>query len=157
MYEHVIRIPQLVRVPEAFGGTKARRAADWLWVNVDLAPTLLEFAGLAPPECDGLSARAALTGGAGAASRDYVIGQYYGKRGWVNPIRMIRTRDAKLVRYLGRGEELYDLAEDPDELANRADDPRFAARKRELGAELDRWIAEHADPFYSLGTTLPGS
>lgn len=43
-------------------------------------------------------------------------------------------------------EELYDLAKDPGQIRNVADDPAYAEAKRELRALLDRWMAETADP-----------
>ncbi len=41
--------------------------------------------------------------------------------------------------------ELYDLAADPWELRNVADDPRFAKEVRELAGVLDSWIQESDD------------
>jgi len=153
MYEHVIRIPATIRLPARLGGPGPRRVKDALFVNVDFVPTLLDLAGLAPIDCHGRSARPLLTGEGEARPREYVIGQYHGNRDWFQPIRMIRTRELKWVRYRGHGEELYDLREDPDELVNRAADPAYAARRRELEAELDAWIARHGDPFHSLEPT----
>jgi len=109
----------------------------------------------------GASLKPLLTGGS-LKPREYVIGQYYSKQKWVNPIRMIRTAEFKYNHYILHGEELYDLKNDPDELINLADDPGYADRKKELKGVLDRWIKENDDPFYSLHSTdragrrLPG-
>ncbi len=43
-------------------------------------------------------------------------------------------------------EELYDLEKDPAQLDNVADQPQYADVKPKLRAELDRWMAETADP-----------
>ena len=43
-------------------------------------------------------------------------------------------------------EELYDLAADPFELTNRADDPALEKVLAELRGELDRWRTDTADP-----------
>ena len=53
------------------------------------------------------------------------------------------TARFKYNRYIDHGEELYDLV----------DDPGRAEIKQELVAELNRWIRENHDPFYSLSTT----
>lgn len=43
-------------------------------------------------------------------------------------------------------EELYDLAQDPGETVNLAGKPEYAAIRQRLRADLDRWMAETADP-----------
>jgi uncharacterized sulfatase len=43
-------------------------------------------------------------------------------------------------------EELYDLADDPEETRNVADQPEYARAKAELRAALDRWMTQTADP-----------
>ena len=43
-------------------------------------------------------------------------------------------------------EELYDLTNDPGQLDNVADKPQYAEAKKELRADLDRWMAETGDP-----------
>ncbi len=42
-------------------------------------------------------------------------------------------------------EELYDLANDPDELKNVARDPAHVVALRDLRAKLDRWLADYPD------------
>jgi N-sulfoglucosamine sulfohydrolase len=44
------------------------------------------------------------------------------------------------------GEELYDLRKDPDEIANCADDPAYAAKKGELSTQLMKVLTEAKDP-----------
>ena len=44
------------------------------------------------------------------------------------------------------GEELYDLKQDPDQTKNRAADPAFAERKRELAGRLLQILTEAQDP-----------
>jgi len=148
MYEHMMRIPMTVRYP---GGKPSQ--SDYNWVNVDTVPTLLELAGAEAPDCDGQSAAPIVTGKGRIPKRDAVIGQYYGKQTWVNPIRSIRLDGWKYNLYTDWGEELYDLNSDPEEIVNLADDSKHASRKRKLRRQLDRWIAENDDPFYSFETT----
>lgn len=85
--------------------------------------------------------------------REFVIGEYYSKQKWVNPIRMIRTEKFKLNRHIKWGDELYDLEKDPNELTNLADNPKLAAIKDKLGMKLDEWIKQNSDPFESLKPT----
>jgi len=150
MYDQMVRIPLMIRVPGQFGGIKPCRISKMDVVNVDLFPTLLDFCDIDEIECDGISLKPTLTGSSGQKKRDFVIGQYYGKQDWVTPIRMLRTKEFKYNKYLHLGEELYDLKSDPDELVNLADNPKYAVIKNELAAMLDGWIETNDDPFYSL-------
>jgi len=43
-------------------------------------------------------------------------------------------------------EELYDLAKDPHQIENLADDKNYAAAKKKLQKRLDDWLKETADP-----------
>jgi len=167
MYEHMVRVPLVIRMP----GREASVSA-FPTVNVDLVPTLAEIALTeapappAPPATDGVSLVPLLRGegeGQGQApGREFVIGQYYSKQRWVNPIRMIRTRRHKYNLYSVHGEELYDLERDPSELHNAAPDGAYAEIKAELAETLAAWMAENGDPFDSLcpttreGEALPG-
>lgn len=151
MYEEMVRVPLVIRLPTP--KSRGPRRVDSLTSNVDLFPTLLDFAGVAIPDCQGLSLKQGLLGEAGFPEREYVVGQYYGKQKWINPIRMIRTRRWKYNLYLHEGEELYDLANDPHEVHNLADDPSRRGLKRDLRAELDRWMVGHDDPFYTYTLT----
>jgi len=153
MYEHMVRIPLMIRIPERFGGKRHRRVTDVDVVNVDIAPTIRDLCSLSPAECDGISLVPLLTGSGRQKKREFVISQYYSKQRWVNPIRMIRTRDFKYNRYIRHGEELYDLKNDPHELKNLVNDPKYADVKADLSRKLDRWIKDNDDPFYSLETT----
>jgi len=150
MYEHMVRIPLMIRVPGKFTGVGPRRVKDIDVVNVDIAPTIREFCGLPEMKSHGISLAPLLTGSKDYKPRQFVISQYYSKQRWVNPIRMIRTQDFKLNRHIRWGEELYDLKNDPHELRNLANDPAYAAVKRDLAQKLDEWIENHEDPFYSL-------
>ncbi len=150
MYEQLVRVPLMIRVPQRFGGIRPCRITDFDVVHVDFFPTLLDFCGIAPAQCDGISLKPILTGAKSQKKRPFVVGQYYGKQQWVTPIRMLRTAEFKYVKYLNDRNELYDLKNDPHELVNLADDPRYAAIENKLAAMLDNWIQTNDDPFYSL-------
>jgi choline-sulfatase len=153
MYEQMVRIPFIIRIPEKLGGASPKHVSDLNVVNVDFVPTLLDFCGISPYNCDGISLKPILTGKRNQQKRDFVISQYYSKQKWVNPIRMIRTPDYKFNRYIFHGEELYDLKNDPDELVNLVHHPAYQKIKKQLSDELDIWIIKNNDPFYSLKPT----
>lgn len=163
MYEESLNMPFLMRYPEkiAPGSTN-----DDVIVNVDFAPTLLDFAGVdAPAHLQGRSFAAATLGESPA---DWPTSMYY--RYWMHrdgahlcPAHYgVRTRTHKLICYyndpldqLGANGptdpiewELFDLEADPLEVDNVIDDPAQAAVVAELKAELARLQAELADTPY---------
>ena len=152
MYEELVRIPLVISWP---GRIRAARS-DALVSLIDLLPTLCDLTGVPPPAgVDGLSLRPVLTPSPRSALRvrEMVFAEYYGKQSWRVPIRMVRTARWKYVRYLGYGEELYDLDADPGELRNLAGEASAAAERARLARELDEWIRRTADPFPKLTTT----
>lgn len=126
-YEEAVRVPLILRLPGVFEGGETREGLVEL---LDLAPTLLEVAGIeAPP--------ARLQGHSLTDPdfrRDFVFSEYYNS--WTHGDAygsMIRTEDEKLVVYHGTNQgEYYDLGEDPDEFVNRFADPEKADRVRLL-------------------------
>ncbi|OVE77882.1 hypothetical protein BVX99_01340 [bacterium F16] len=151
MYEHMMRVPLMIRLPKGTNGGRRIDTADA--VNVDLVPTIRELVDLPKKSTHGLSLAPLLTKKGNYEAREFVVGQYYSKQKWVNPIRMIRTKDYKLNRHITWGDELYDLKNDPHELTNRADDPKYTKIKKDLGNKLNQWIKDHKDPFYSFAPT----
>lgn len=151
MYEELIRAPLLIRGP----GLASGQVRHELVTLADLLPTVCDLAGLTAPDgLYGRSLRPLLSGAApGRAWRDAVIGQYHGKQRWACPIRMIRTATHKLTVYRTGERELYDLAVDPDELRNLAGQPHAAPLEAALARRLERWMADHNDPFYRLEAT----
>ena len=153
MYEEVVRVPLVIAWP---GRIRPARS-DALVSLIDLLPTLCDLTGVpAPNGVDGLSLRPVLEPRAVDPTtkvRDTVFAEYYGKQSWRVPIRMARTTRWKYVRYLGYGEELYDLTADPGELRNLAREPSAAPDRMRLARELDDWIQRTADPFPGLTTT----
>jgi arylsulfatase A-like enzyme len=105
-----------------------------------------------PDRIDGLSIRPILEQRTPSVRTSLVV-EYYGKQAWRVPIRMLRTPRWKYVRYLGYGEELYDLSTDPGEVRNLAGDAAAASERSRLAGELDAWIQRTADPFPTLTVT----
>ncbi len=150
MYEELVRIPLAISFPPR---VPLGKRMDQLVVHVDLLPTLCDLADLPTPKRIHGRSLISLLESKRAQWRDYVIGEYYSKQRWVNPIRMVRTTRWKYTRYRKWGEELYDLRNDPGELNNLASREPHAPTKRKLRDILDEWIQNTADPFESLSPT----
>lgn len=155
MYEHMVRVPLIIQPPKNMASLPAGMSTAFPTVNVDLAPTIADYAGATIGKTDGISLKPLLSSDSTPEEREFVVGQYYSKQEWVNPIRSIRTKSFKYNRYLPQGEELYDLETDPHELNNLADHPDFAATKAELRKKLDQWMTDNDDPFESQQATRP--
>ena len=158
MYENSIKVPFLASHP---GRIPHGQATAQMCSAVDFMPTLLAYAGVDYPEAlhygrPGRSFAGLLEGAASLARDRVVIYDEYGAT------RMIRTADWKYVhRYPAAGipagpNELYDLVNDPDERANRIDDPAQQPRIRELRGLLEEWFAEQVSADQD-GRTLPVS
>jgi N-acetylglucosamine-6-sulfatase len=118
-YEESIRVPLVLRWDAA--AWPAGTAPDALVLNIDLAPTMAEAAGL-EIEADGRSLLPLLDGRAVGRREDFLIEHLEG----TNPIPTfcaVRSDAWKHVRYATGEEELYDLERDPAELDNLAGEP----------------------------------
>ncbi|MBI5833700.1 MAG: sulfatase-like hydrolase/transferase [Armatimonadetes bacterium] len=137
LYEHSIRVPLLVRGP----GIPVGHRVDELCYQHDLYPTLLELAGIEPPEPPGFRSLLPLL--AGAPGYDTVTCSY------AQCQQMAKDRRHKLIRYRpvhGRGSDyrqVFDLAADPLEQTNLAGSPELAEVEARLESHL---VWEPAEP-----------
>jgi arylsulfatase A-like enzyme len=137
-YDESLRIPLLVRYPKLGGKGKA---IDPLTLNIDLAPTLLDYAGVAVPKAmQGRSWRPLLEGRAGDWRKAFFYCYFYENNFRVPTVTAVRSETAKLVKYPGHDEwtELFDLGKDPYEVKNLNKDPGAAALRKDLEAEYER-------------------
>ena len=156
MVEETMRIPLLLAGPCIPGG----RQSDTLIGNVDLAPTLLELAGVKTGQVmQGRSAAGDLRGTAQAPFRERLMVAHYGLH---VPIlqRGLYWKNLKYVIQPDGFEELYDLLSDPCEMTNLAlGDPRppdLAVMRRYLSEEM--FMLQDEDPrLRGLEKVLRGS
>jgi len=138
MYEESLRMPFLVRWPEVIrpGGVNAD-----LVQNIDVAPTILELAGLpAPSSMQGRSLLPLLRGERPPGWRRSIYYQFFEDDGAHRVPRHygIRTDRYKLIHYYLLGEwELFDLQNDPSELQSLYGRPGHEALTRDLTLQLD--------------------
>jgi arylsulfatase A-like enzyme len=112
-------------------------------LNLDLAPTLLDLAGVAIPQSmQGRSWRPLLTGDATAANwRTAFFYEYFFERGFNIPtVLAVRTDNAKLIKYPGHDDwtELFNLSADPYETKNLVADPAAKELLTKMQAEFDK-------------------
>ena len=134
LYEESLRVPLLVRYPRLF---PKGLVVDELALNIDLAPTFLDLAGVpVPREMQGASWKELAAGRKPAGWRQSFLAHYYKELGDVPTCHALRTKTHKLVKYpnLPAFTEVFDLTADPYEIKNLAADQELTGR---LEAELE--------------------
>ena len=139
-YEESMRIPMLARWPE---GLEKPARVDGMVANIDVGPTLLDAAGVAPVETmDGQSFLPLMRGDAASGTwRDQLLYEYYWERNYPQTptTHALRAADGfKYIRYYGvwDTDELYDLNTDPHERQNLIADPQHAQRVTRMNEQL---------------------
>ena len=136
MHEPSIRVPTSLRYPQKI---KAGTIRDEMVLDVDIAPTLLDLAGVKIPErMQGRSLMNLARGDVGNWRKDWLYHFYeYPKPGYVQPHRGIRTGRYKLIHYyLTQKYELYDLHADPGEIRNVYGAKEYATVQGQLWKRL---------------------
>jgi arylsulfatase A-like enzyme len=137
-YEESIRIPFIVRHPGIISDP-GRRASQMV-LNIDLAPTLLDLAGLPPPaSMDGESFAPILQNRHVRGRRSWLYEYFMDYPYAVPETRAIRTERYKYIEYEGkRAAELFDIVADPREMNNLYRTPEGQALLPELKKALER-------------------
>jgi arylsulfatase len=149
-YEPSVHVPLAISWP----GHIPARQIEGLVELIDIAPTLLEAAGL--PVYGGMQGKSRwqlLTGGGTSTGTTDVYCEYYNAMPWHREphlpfATMLRTETMKLIISHGdkRG-ELYDLVADPGETANLWDRPGMLAARCDLLQQLCDRMAFTVDPL----------
>ena len=144
MYEESFRTPMMLRYPELI---KTARDSEDLLMTIDIAPTLLELAGVqVPADMQGESFLDVLKGGKG--QRDLLYYHYY-EDGIHNVSPHFGVSDGryKLIRFYNKVNawELFDMQEDPDELKNVYDDPAYREIRNGMMEKLTEEVLQQED------------
>jgi arylsulfatase A-like enzyme len=165
MYEPSLRVPMIVRAP----GARRGATHELMTLNIDIAPTILDYADIPlPPTMQGRSMRPLLAGAAPVDWRKSIYYSYY-ENSWVlsgkgldarsdpsfqfftphriGPHRGVRTATHKLIHYYAEGDywELFNLERDPNELQNLYGQAEVAPVQAELARELERLRRQYGD------------
>ncbi len=133
MYEESLRTPFMMKYP---GKIQPGIHVDEMVVNIDFAPTLIDYAGIAvPKDMQGKSFKGLLENSS-VLQKDWRKAMYYHYYEYPEPHRVaphlgIRTDRYKLIRFYGAVNkwELFDLQNDPHEMKNLIDD---ASQKNQI-------------------------
>ena len=142
-YEESSRIPMAIRYPQLI---KEPRVDDHLVANIDIAPTLLDLAGIESEGMDGLSLAPLLRGESNPSWREDLL-----LEGWpINvayvgnspPFQAVHRGDAVYVETENDTPELYILSADPYQLVNEVDNPEHADLLSEMRRRLEAYRLE---------------
>jgi choline-sulfatase len=144
-FEGSSRIPLIIHAPERFA---AKRVAAPVSL-VDILPTLMNLGDVREELVEPLAGRSILPLCVAAGETESgdgvdrtVIGEYMAE-GSVAPLLMIRRGSQKFVHCPADPDQLFDVATDPNELTNLAEDPAFAGTVVAFRQEVaTRWNVE---------------
>jgi len=150
MFDHSALVPFIVRWPDA---VKPGSTSEALVSTIDVLPTIIDITAAGAGrklQLDGTSLLPLLKGETGIEWRDAYCDTYDMIYLDEAHMRMIRTDRWKLVLYLdekagplkGKRHELFDLQNDPQELANLYGEPSAKTIQKRLESRLADWMRD---------------
>jgi arylsulfatase A-like enzyme len=143
-YDELIRVPLVIRVPEGVEpGSRIERVVSL----VDLAPTILDLAGLATPvTMHGESLLELLVDALHADHRDERFLEYEKEANRPMIAHGVIGMGYKFVDYAQGQDLLYDLERDPHETWNVASERAYQGVLKVMQARVDAWRRTTGDP-----------
>lgn len=147
MYEEALRMPFVIRYPN---GIAPKTVVKDIVSNIDMAPTVLEMAGIAiPKEVQGKSFYKNLSGKTPNNWRQSMYYHYYEYPFWhhVQPHYGIRNERYKLIHFYYDVDiwEFYDLEHDPSEVTNLIDSMKHLSIINKMKKELYKLKKEYGN------------
>lgn len=147
MYEENYRIPLIVKAP-ALASRRGTRDSHFVSL-ADIMPTLLEAAGITPPETvQGRGLLPLLEETPPTRWREHVTAEFH-RFTRLYPQRMIRYDHYKYVYNADGLDEFYDLDSDPYELDNGISNPDYSPVIEQMQVRLFNWMTETKDVLAS--------
>jgi arylsulfatase A-like enzyme len=145
MYNESFRTPMMIRYPKEI---KAGQQLNDFVMNLDIAPTFLDYAGISiPTDMQGVSMRSILADTKVPDWRDKVYYHYYEKSYGLTAHYGILTKRYKLIHFYDPIDvwELYDLQNDPNEMHNIYQNPENSSLIASLKAQLKELQIKYND------------
>lgn len=147
MYKEAFRTPMMIRYPKKI---PANQKIEALTLNLDIAPTFLDYAGIAiPDDVQGLSMKPLLSSDQKktVAWRDKVYYHYYEKSFGSTSHYGISDKTFKLIHFYDPVDswEFYDLENDPNEMHNVFNAPDSKDKIETLMFEMEKLQQAYGD------------
>jgi N-acetylglucosamine-6-sulfatase len=155
-YEESIHIPIFMRYPDLID--PAKKVKKQIATNIDIAPTILDFAGI--PDTFGMQGVSLLQLMNKEVTRKEMMYEFFNDD-CLPDIRAIRSLDYKYVQYNCSDvtEELFNLTADPEENSNLVNDEAYSAILQEYRDKLTFWRNYYQDftwdSLYTCSLTNP--
>jgi len=144
MYEEALRTPLVIKYPDEI---RSGSNSNLMVQNLDIAPTLLDIAGVQiPDDMQGESLRKTWKGNP-TEWRDAIYYHYYEKSFGATPHYGIRTERYKLMHFYDEIDawELYDLEKDPSEMKNLIEAEEYREQLKKLREKLSALKKKYKD------------
>ena len=150
-----VRVPLIVYDPRAEADSARGNVSDALIEGIDLAPTFLEFFGgpAKPHILEGRSLMPLLHGAKSEGFREVAFSEYDYATRYVRRELEVDQKDARLIMACDRRWKyvhcegfrpiLFDLENDPQELEDVGDDPRFEDVRERMRDAISAWARQH--------------
>jgi arylsulfatase A-like enzyme len=142
-YEEALRVPLIIRYPREISPGLRLDAPVY---TLDLAPSILEWAGVPTPRAmQGRSLSPLLRSEGYSPWREATLHEYFHHQGDVPPVLWLSARTKRWVysRFARPfDEELYDLKEDPYQMKNLVHSANHEGQLSEMRHLLDRLVTE---------------
>jgi arylsulfatase A-like enzyme len=138
MYEQSLKVPLIVYDPRSREKYRGK-VEESPGLNIDISPTILDFAGIPIPEAAQGQSLVPLVSGQSVKPRDYLLFEHLWDFDSIAKSECVRSDTFKYIRYLKHPgfEEFYNLKDDPDEVHNLIKDPAMSGKAEEYRKRLD--------------------
>lgn len=147
-FEQSLRVPMIIYDPRV-KQKKAFRTESEVVLNIDLAPTFLEAAGIeAPTHYQGRSLLSMVKGKKARNWRDDFFCEHLMERAEIPKYEGVRGERYVYARYFEHDYEfLHDLKADPDQLVNYANNPEYSRVLAKMQARCDELRDEYGGKY----------
>ena len=146
-YEESLRVPLIIFDPR--NEDAKGQVAEQMALNVDIAPTILAFAGVESPKVyQGRSLKDIVYGKKPSEWRTDTLGEFFSRHSTIPNWEGIRGERYVYAKYVDHNFEfLHDLKKDPDQLKNYAKDPEYKAILEKMRARLKEVTSSYGPPI----------
>lgn len=150
LYDDVIRVPMIIKHP----AMKKRGCTYKYYVynELNLPVTILDVAGILPPEEYQGRSLIPLLNGEGFENKKDIFCYYHGNQMGLYTQRCVRNNEWKYIWNANSEDELYDLKNDPGEVVNLAFSAEYSPIMEKLRLSLLEYMRQYKDTVLNYWT-----